>query len=151
MNYFLDTSAVVKLYHREQGTPNLETYLERAGDDLFLSIAGITPLEFRSAFYRRVRTGELDLATLQEILQRFQHDLQYIESITVSNYVIQEAIDRMDTVAATQELRTLDAIQLASALVRHQSIPIDTFIASDTRLLTVASQYFTIFNPITSD
>jgi len=151
VNYFLDTSAVVKLYHREQGTSHLETYLEQAGEDLFLVIAGITPLEFRSAFYRRVRTEELKAETLEDILQRFNHDLQYIESITVSPFVMREAIDLMDTVAATQELRTLDAIQLASALVQHQSMPIDTFIAADTRLLKVASHYFTTFNPMTPE
>jgi len=150
MNYFLDTSALIKLYHREEGSTNPEAYLEKADQALFLIIAGIAPLEFRSAFYRRVRMGELEPENMTTILQRFHDDLRFLESVTVSNRLFEEAIDVMDRVAATNVLRTLDALQLASALLYHQTIPIDVFIAVETNLLQVASQYFSTYNPLES-
>lgn len=150
MNYFLDTSALIKLYHRETGSANLETYLEQVNDALFLIIAGIAPLEFRSAFYRRVRMGELTPETMDDILQRIQKDLQFLETVTLSDWLLEKAINLMDQFAATVSLRTLDALQLASALVYNQTIPIDVFIAADTNLLQVASQYFPTYNPLNS-
>jgi len=35
MNFFLDTSAVVKLYHQEKGTENLSKYLEGITENFF--------------------------------------------------------------------------------------------------------------------
>ncbi len=150
MNYFLDTSALIKLYHPERGSTNLETYLENTGEDLFLIIAGITPIEVRSAFYRRVRQGELSPDTMKTIMQRFHHDLQFIETVTVSNHLIHEAMDLMDHHATQVAFRTLDAMQLASANIHHQTVAIDVFIAADTNLLQVASQFFPTYNPLES-
>ena len=148
MTYFLDTSALVKLYHRERGSAELERYLDEAGEELFLAIAGITPLEFRSAFYRRVRMGELTQKAMAQFLEHFQHDLQYIETITFSRPVFQKASSLMDQSAATEAFRTLDAIQLASAVIWNQTVPIDVFISSDATLLQVAGQNFPTFNPM---
>lgn len=55
MNLFIDTSALVKLYHHEAGTENLNDFLNHYADDLIITIADITRIEFHSAFLRRVR------------------------------------------------------------------------------------------------
>ena len=57
MNLSLDASAVVKLYHHEEGTDNLLNYLDRYSKDLILTISDLTQIEFRSALFKRVRMG----------------------------------------------------------------------------------------------
>ncbi len=44
MNLYLDTSAVIKLYHRETGSERLLAFLRRNADDMILSIADITKM-----------------------------------------------------------------------------------------------------------
>jgi len=49
MNVYLDTSAVIKLYHREVGSDELLAFLRCNADDLILTVADITRTEFHSA------------------------------------------------------------------------------------------------------
>ena len=57
MNVYLDTSAVIKLYHWEVGSDELLAFLRGNADDLILTVADITRTEFHSTFLRCVRTG----------------------------------------------------------------------------------------------
>ncbi|MEN8215418.1 MAG: type II toxin-antitoxin system VapC family toxin [Pseudomonadota bacterium] len=61
MNLFFDTSAVVKLYHKETSTNNLINSLQRHSDSFTLLIADISRLEFRSAVMKRVRIKDIKL------------------------------------------------------------------------------------------
>lgn len=58
MNLFLDTSALVKLYHEEAGTDNLTEFLEKHSGDLILTISDLTIIEFHSAILKSVRRME---------------------------------------------------------------------------------------------
>ena len=58
MHLFLDSNALVKLYHAETGTENLVCLLKENAYDLILTIADISKIEFRSAFLKRVRTKD---------------------------------------------------------------------------------------------
>lgn len=58
MNLFLDTNALVKLYHEEAGTEALSEFLHRHADNLIITISDISRIELHSAFLRRVRTEE---------------------------------------------------------------------------------------------
>jgi hypothetical protein len=57
------------------------------------------------------------------------------------------AAELIDKVAPTSPLRTLDAIQLSTALVVGESRHIDKFICSDKNLIRVATEYFSVFDP----
>lgn len=62
MNLFLDTSAIIKLYHNEEGTVNLVKFLKQSNSqNLILTISELAEIEFRSAFLKRVRTKEFNL------------------------------------------------------------------------------------------
>ena len=63
MNLFLDTSALVKLYHEEAGTANLVEFLEKHSGDLILTISDLTIIEFHSAILKSVRRNVLNLQT----------------------------------------------------------------------------------------
>ncbi len=56
MNLFFDTSALVKLYHKEDGSDYLADFLNQNKDDLVITISDISKIEFHSAFLKRVRT-----------------------------------------------------------------------------------------------
>ena len=75
MNLFFDTSALVKLYHKETDTNNLINFLQSDSDNLTLLIADISRLEFRSAIMKRVRIKEIKLKTAQNMLEMFDNDM----------------------------------------------------------------------------
>ena len=59
MNLFLDTSAVVKIYHQEKGTENFTQYLAGISEELFLTTSDITKIELHSALLKKYRESKL--------------------------------------------------------------------------------------------
>jgi predicted nucleic acid-binding protein len=56
--FYLDTSALVKLYVREPGTEQMLRLADPAGGHT-LALLGLTRVEFRSAVRQRERAGDL--------------------------------------------------------------------------------------------
>lgn len=142
MNVYLDTSAVLKLYHREIGSEELLAFLRRHAADLILTVADITRTEFHSAFLRRVRTGEIALEPIYRVFEVFERDLSMFHLIAVDNTVKQLAVMLLDHIAYQRGLRPLDALQLAAALFCHQFIQVDTFVTSESALSECGSRLF---------
>ena len=147
MNLFLDTSAVIKLYHEEEGSESLIDLITEFDEDVILTISDVCKIEFHSAFLRRVRTQEIEREIVEQVFQYFEQDLQFYHIIEVNDSVKQFAIDLLNNFAWNQGLKTLDSIQLASALISHQWVPVDYFVSADQKLLKIAKKYFTVFNP----
>ncbi len=59
-DHFLDTSALVKHYHSEVGTPKVDLLWNTPGARLFVSRLGI--VETVSTFAKKVRTGLITVA-----------------------------------------------------------------------------------------
>jgi len=73
MNIFLDTSSLIKLYHTEQGTEELDKLLdENSVQEIYLS--EIAKIEFNSAVWKKVRTKDLTKEEAVEIIDSFQTD-----------------------------------------------------------------------------
>ncbi len=70
--------------------------------------------------------------------------------VEVDTQVKQFATNLLDEFAWEKSLKTLDALQLTSALVAHQWLPIDYFVSSDRKFLAIAADYFATFNPVSS-
>jgi predicted nucleic acid-binding protein len=147
MNVFLDTNAVVKLYHQEAGTDNLTNFLSLHQRDLIITISDLTRIELHSTFMKRVRMKQIDFDAAHEVLAAFDHDAQMFNIWEVDGEVKGHATGLLKNVAHKKSLRTLDAIQLATALVSDQIIPVDYFVTSDKKLLKVSGDYFLNFNP----
>jgi len=147
MNLFLDTSAVIKLYHEEEGSESLIDLITEFDEDVILTISDVCKIEFHSAFLRRVRTKEIEREIVEQVFQYFEQDLTFYHIIEVNDSVKQFAIDLLNNFAWNQGLKTLDSIQLASALISHQWVPVDYFVSADQKLLKIAKKYFTVFNP----
>lgn len=139
MIYFLDTSALVKRYLAERGSPYVRG-LFQSTDAVFYQTF-LTPLEISSALYRRRRAGQISHEELSLLLKSYavhSHEeyllLPYSES----------AIDTAGTLLARHPLRALDAIQLASALKLRDSLPPGTppliFLSADEKLIDAARQ-----------
>ncbi|MBF0451300.1 MAG: type II toxin-antitoxin system VapC family toxin [Candidatus Magnetomorum sp.] len=151
MNVYLDTSALIKLYHCENGSKELLAFLQQNADDLILTIADITRTEFHSAFLRRVRTKDISLEAINKIFEAFDHDLHMFNLIKVDDTVKQLSVILLDNIAHQKGLRTLDAYQLSAALFCNQFLQVDIFVSSDQKFLKVAKDFFSIFDPENSN
>jgi uncharacterized protein len=113
MNAFLDTSSLLKLYHNEPGTDTLIAELSGDVENIYLS--ELARLEFRSAIWKKTRTNEIDADTANAVITGFIKDSIKFRWIPLSNEVIERA-QALLMKYGSAGLRTLDAIQLASAL-----------------------------------
>lgn len=150
MNLFIDTSALVKLYHQEDGSENLADFLKQYEVDLVITISDLSKIEFHSAFLKRVRMNEIDEQTVKEAFEEFENDTIMMNIVDTDLQVKNAAISLLDNIAVTKSLKTLDALQLATAILTNQFYPIDYFIAADKKLLEIAQTYFQVYNPIAS-
>jgi uncharacterized protein len=147
MNLYLDTSALIKLYHAEAGTENLVALLDKYAEDLVLTISDIAMIEFYSAFLKRVRKKEITLKKTQNVFSLFEDDIYMFNLIEVDNIVKSTAVELLKKESATLGLTTLDSIQLAAAITAHNLFPVDMFVTSDIKLLNIAEKYFLTYNP----
>jgi len=151
MNLFLDSNALIKLYHDEVGSDSLQRFIGKKDRDLVLTIADISKLEFTSAILKRVRQGEISLKIAKDIHSFFENDLYLFNIVSVGDEVKLLAGDLLLKVAHRKALGTLDSLQLSTAFVAHRVLPIDWFITSDKPLLNIAREYFPVFNPEVPD
>jgi predicted nucleic acid-binding protein len=133
--YFLDTSALVKLYVQEPGTDRLLPLVNDRTGDRFAVLA-ISAVEIRSAIRRRQRAGDIDTEVAAAILKNVQSHMEtrFIRQ-AVNESVIESALEMIDRYA----LRTYDAVQLAGCLVLCAiAAEAYTFVCADHRLLEAA-------------
>ncbi|MDP2890259.1 MAG: type II toxin-antitoxin system VapC family toxin [Bacteroidota bacterium] len=114
MKIFLDTSSLIKLYHTELGTDDLDRLLdENSVEQIFL--AEIAKIEFNSAVWKKVRTKDLTKDEAVEIIDSFQSDYPNYSFISTDHQLLVAARDLIAKYGYAG-LRTLDSIQLASIL-----------------------------------
>jgi uncharacterized protein len=143
--YFLDTSALVKLYVQEPGTDRLLPLISDQPENRFAVVA-ISVVEIRSAIRRRQRGGDIDPRVAAAILEslRSHMETRFIRQ-AINDTVIDTAQEMIDRYA----LRAYDAVQLAGCLVLCgiAAQPF-TFVCSDHRLLQVArSEQLKVLDP----
>ncbi len=69
MNLFFDTSALVKLFHREEGSNAAVALLEEAGSSVIVS--ELARLEFVTSMHRKVRNREIPEPQFEEAMAGF--------------------------------------------------------------------------------
>jgi uncharacterized protein len=147
--YFIDTSALVKRYRLEPGTDAIDKLLLAPDSKIVISRLGIT--EAVSAFALKVRSGELSLEDYVVCRKKFLGEvgrgLLSVVQLLVSHYRMAEHL--IDRHAPTRRFRTLDALQLSTAISLHQQGRIDTFVSADAPLCEIASlEGIEVFNPL---
>jgi len=136
--FFFDTSALVKNYHDEGGTPQVRDILGTVASEFFIS--RLAAVEMLSGFAGKVRTGDLSSTDYGTLRKGFFADIRRktLRPLRVLSAHYQLAGDLIGKHAMSRQLRTLDAIQLAVALHFHRSFPLDHFVYADQRLRDVA-------------
>jgi len=134
--YYLETSALVKLYVRESGTERVLALANRTTENR-LAILALTQVELRSAVRRRERNGEIPPLVATQLLEAFK---RHLEQRFVCQMVNDFVLDVASALVDRHALRAYDAVQLAGYLALRGSTGTDVpvFVCSDDALLEAA-------------
>jgi predicted nucleic acid-binding protein len=112
---YLDTSALVKLYVEEEGSPVIRN---AAGQAELVATAAIAYVEARAAFVRRRYERALVAGDYRRIIRDFDSDWTHYLVVEVTDSLIRDAA----RLAEAHRLRAYDAIHLASAAAVHDRL-----------------------------
>jgi predicted nucleic acid-binding protein len=147
--YFLDTSALAKLYHQEDGSQYVERLVTVRESSAVVSRLSLVEME--SVLAIEVRTGEVDAAGRELGRRSLRADvaqgrIRVGPPIDERHY--RKARDLLHTYGVARGLRTLDAIQLAVAIGLRELEVVSVFVAADRRLCGAAEDCgFSIVDP----
>jgi len=130
---YFDTSAIVKRYVREAGSPRARTLLRSHR----VLTSALAPLEATSSLRRRRDAGDLADRDFMAVLARLRQDRSHWTIVELGPLVL----DRAEDLLARTPVATLDAIHLASALffesMRGRRVP---FVTADVQQRAVAGR-----------
>ena len=136
MTTFADSSAVVKLYVEEPDSPEVGALGEP------FTVSRITRVEVVSAFWRKVRMGEVSAAAAGGLSDEFSADWWGVGRPPRFNVVgpHPSILEDACRLVPLYGLRAFDAIQLASAVAARTADPsCDRFACYDERLAQAAT------------
>ena len=135
-SYFLDTSALVKLYVREAGTEKMLTLAARP-ERPSLVILSLSRVELRAAVQRRTRSRELSEEAASAVIAAFS---EHLSSVYVVQHVTEAMLEKAVDLIGRHELRAYDSIQLAACMTLplRDSEGRATFTSADRHLLAAA-------------
>ena len=147
-DYFYDTSALVKRYHTEPGTTDMDLLF--ADPTATHAVSRLGAIELLSAFSIKGRMGAATAAQIQAMWARFENDqarnILRILRMRDKHYRNSEAL--LLRYGLPLGLRTLDALQLAVAVELRQQGRITHIVASDANFCAVAqAEGFVVTNP----
>ena len=157
--YFFDSSALVKRYHRELGTSWVQAVCEPRTHPP-LHISELAHVEVVAALRRVGRIDGLHVSAVDAMIRRFErHIALSAPTRSIPLYRIVSGASSVFALAAAlcnqywrvdpSPLRSLDAIQLASALAARAALAGElTFVTADARLTAIAHlEGFVTVNP----
>lgn len=145
--YFFDSSALVKYYQTEAGSADVHRVVE--AEPARHLIARLTVVEVHSSFAKKLRTGDIGEEDFASVWAQFVADIsaEKFTVLRVADAHYEDAIRLLRTYAR-RSLSTLDALQLASALAVHRTVPLDQFLCADILLADIAQEEgLSVFNP----
>jgi predicted nucleic acid-binding protein len=146
--YFLDTSALAKVYRKEAGSDLIDRIV--AEPDSYRFISRFTILEMESVLALKFRTGEINEQSLLIARRRLEADLGSRRFLvaTVGDEHLRGARQLLINYCRTEALRGPDALQLSVALALKRAGLVSVFVAADQKLCRVAIiEGFTTLNP----
>jgi len=134
-NYFFDTSALIKLYHHEEGTEWVESIFDQEIHSIIIS--ELATIEIYSGLARKLRMQEITKEAKHEAIKNFHNDckMRFI-IVPLSGMVVRKARNLIKVHGNTKSIRTLDALQLASCLLEKDDRTV--FVSADKNLIGLA-------------
>jgi predicted nucleic acid-binding protein len=149
-NYYFDSSALVKYYHQEPGSPDIIGLIQTPNTRHYIS--RLTFVEVHSAFGGKVRSGHIDSDQFDLFCDRLRQDVyeRRFRVLPMKAAHYREAERLLKTYTADKGLRTLDSLQLSVALLDlYRESRLAQFICADRILSEVATaEGMTVLNPI---
>lgn len=142
MIYYLDTSALVKRYYAEKGSPWVHRLFQSQN---ILVTSKVAYAELMAALARKRREKELKEADFGQAVASFQQEWREFVVVEVTEAVFADLL----SLVKRHPLRGFDAIHLCTALWFGKRIKAAvTFVAADHNLLEAAeAEGFDIDNP----
>lgn len=132
MILFCDTSALVKLYVREEGT---DAMVEQAAAAQAVAVCRISWVEAMTALARRSREQPVDAIAIAQARKRVAADWPHYLTVEVTQQLVELAGEYADAFA----LRAYDSVQLAAAQTVNLELPGEVrFACCDERLVKAA-------------
>ena len=145
MNCFFDTSALAKLFQKEEGSNFVEEIINAPENEIW--ILDLTRIELLSSVYRRYRQKDISEKELEIILNAFDEQLLEFNQEFLGPAVLFEAEELMKNYGKIQGLRALDALQLGACKILNTTDW--RFVCSDKRLCDIARLCkITVLNPL---
>jgi uncharacterized protein len=134
--YYLDSSAIVKLYIREDGSDRMLALASRKTGHQ-LTVLALTQVEVRSAFRKRQRAGDLGDRLAEQLRTAFQ---RHLESRFVRQAVTDTILDLASELVDRHKLTSFDAVQLAGYLAVRSAAGTDVpiLVSTDKEILLAA-------------
>lgn len=127
MKIFLDTSALIKLYHQESGTQEIESLFNNFKITA-IYLSELAKIEFTSTIWKKVRTKEISENTAKITIALFETDFDKFSFISIDSMILEQS-RLLFSDYGELGLRTLDGIQLSTTIsLKTYS---DLFITSD--------------------
>ena len=146
--YYFDTSAIVKAFHKEEGSNAVETLFteDYAGN----YISQLTHTEFCSTLYKKLHTKEIkDKTDVIKVLRRFDAAIQYTNVISIDDITFSEARRLMAKWALPPyKLRTLDALHLGCFIELNQSDQFTLITCDEELYRIVTAMECKVINPV---
>jgi predicted nucleic acid-binding protein len=131
MKYYFDTTCLVKIYHKENGSDEVLRIFKSSES---IVISELSTIEFVSTIHRKYRENEISIDGLNAVITKFQDDiLNRYEVLKFLSLVIDEAWNLICAFADRRSLRTLDSLQFA--FFKAYCEQDDIFVCSDKRLV----------------
>ena len=149
--YFFDTSAIVKRYHREDGSDFIDRLFAEA--DAEFVISDISIIEFYSALSLKVRVGEIDEENFMSLRKLFSQDIKegLYKVAEFTNIEKLESTKLLLKYAKKYSLKTLDAMQLSVAKSVNEPEYKAVVCADEKFCGIIAIEGFSVINPIIGD
>jgi predicted nucleic acid-binding protein len=128
---FWDTSALIPLMLDEPESGRMRQLLAEDGS---IGAASITPIEIASVLWRRRHAGKLDIAAHHEAEVVFAELSARWNEVGYTAAVVQTALDLL----TRHPLRSLDAMQLAAAILLSDAPSRIGFVTLDKKLAAAA-------------
>lgn len=133
MSFFFDASALVKIYHQEEESPDV---LDIFNSNSELFISELSVIEYHSVIHRKIRENILDEVDVKRILKRLDIDLEKRFNLLIFNSsVIENAREVFHFLGNELLIRSLDVLQIG--FFRSYLKRSDKFLTYDVRQKSV--------------